>query len=60
MESLYENKNSRVASGAPHVTLLYGLMKPATDWKQYVDEVLAGWSCATVTVERWISSTLLT
>lgn len=26
-----------------HITLLYGLLRPAHEWREFVDEVLAGW-----------------
>lgn len=40
-----------VASHTPHVTLLYGLMKPATEWKALIDQVLDGWTPPNVEVE---------
>lgn len=35
----------------PHVTLLYGLLGPAIDYKQLIDEVLTGWELKTIEVE---------
>jgi len=52
VQNLYDNSNNSIASGEPHVTLLYGLMQPGTVWKKYVDEVLEGWSCTEVTVDH--------
>lgn len=36
----------------PHVTLLYGLLENGNIWKDKVNQLLAGWSCKTVTIER--------
>lgn len=40
-----------VAGKTPHVTLLYGLLKPALDCKAEIKEVLSGWRIETVEVE---------
>lgn len=34
-----------------HITLLYGLLKSATLWKDYIKKVLKGWSIASVKIE---------
>lgn len=52
IENLWDNENSSVASGNPHVTLLYGLLKSGTEWKKYVDELLLGWTCPTITIDK--------
>lgn len=36
----------------PHVTLLYGLLENGNIWKDKVNELLAGWSCKTVTIRE--------
>jgi hypothetical protein len=41
-----------VAEKTPHVTLLYGLLKPGLQWKEYVDELLEDWKIATVTIKE--------
>lgn len=40
-----------VAGKTPHITLLYGLLKPAYEQKADIEEVLKGWSIDTATVE---------
>lgn len=51
-ENLYEDENSSVASGNPHVTLLFGLLKSGEEYKTYIDELLEGWSCKYVVVDK--------
>ncbi len=41
-----------VADNEPHVTLLYGLMKEAKEYKKQIDEVLSGWDCEKVKIEK--------
>lgn len=36
----------------PHVTLLYGLLGPAVDYKHLIDKVLEGWELKSVEVEK--------
>lgn len=40
-----------VARSTPHLTLLYGLLKPAEEYKYQIDDVLKGWELKTVEVE---------
>jgi hypothetical protein len=40
-----------VAGKNPHVTLLYGLLKPAKEWKEYIDLVLKDWKLDTVRIK---------
>lgn len=40
-----------VAEKTPHVTLLYGLLKPGPEWKEYVDLVLKDWKIDAVQVK---------
>lgn len=40
-----------VAGDNPHVTLLGGLMEQGLKWKKYVDKVLEGWTCPTITLK---------
>jgi hypothetical protein len=49
-QNLYFSKDKQkfwikgfVAGKVPHVTLLYGLLKSATLYKKYIDQVLTGW-----------------
>ena len=39
-----------VAEKNPHVTLLYGLMKPGKEWKDHVDTLLRSWDLASVKI----------
>lgn len=41
-----------VAGKNPHVTLLYGLLKPATVYKAYIAEVLKDWSLKSVIIDK--------
>lgn len=41
-----------VAAKTPHVTLLYGLLKPGLEWKKQVDAVLKGWSIKSVKIKK--------
>lgn len=34
----------------PHVTLKFGLLKPAPEWRPHIDQALSGWSPEPVTV----------
>lgn len=58
-EALYHAKDKSrfwidgwVADKTPHITLLYGLMKPAKDWEKYIDTVLTGWSLKEVEIDN--------
>lgn len=39
-------------SETPHLTLLYGLLKPAEEYRKQIKEVLTGWKIKTVSVEK--------
>lgn len=41
-----------VSKKTPHVTLLYGLLKPGPEWKEYVDKVLGSWKVDTVKIRN--------
>jgi 2'-5' RNA ligase len=58
-QNLYFSKDKQkfwikgfVAGKVPHVTLLYGLLKSATLYKKYIDQVLTGWELKSVTVDK--------
>lgn len=58
-EYLYTTKSEKkfwikgfVAGKTPHVTLLYGLMKPGKEWKDYVDTVLRSWDIDKVKISE--------
>lgn len=58
-EGLYESKveerfwiNGYGFSKNPHMTLLYGLLESAQEWKDEVDAVLTGWECPAVRVDH--------
>ena len=42
-----------VADKTPHVTLLYGLLQTAKNYKWHIDQVLAGWSLPEVEIEKF-------
>lgn len=44
--------NGYTFAEVPHATLLYGLMKPASEWQEHVDAVLEGWECPAVRVDH--------
>lgn len=44
--------NGIVGLETPHMTLLYGLLKPAKEWKQHIDAVLEGWSVENVKIRE--------
>ncbi len=52
IENLYDDENSSVASGNPHVTLLYGLLKSGWEYKKYIEQILTGWACKSVIVDN--------
>lgn len=41
-----------VAGKNPHVTLLYGLMKPASEWEKQINEILSSWKMEEVSVDH--------
>ncbi len=43
--------NGWVAEETPHMTLLYGLMKEAEEYKDQIKELLKDWNCKSVQIE---------
>lgn len=42
-----------VADKTPHLTLLYGLLKSGTEYKEHVDRVLSGWNLSEVVIDHF-------
>lgn len=58
-EMLYTSSNLKrfwikgfVAEKTPHVTLLYGLLKPAEEYRKQIKEVLTGWKIKSVKIKE--------
>jgi 2'-5' RNA ligase len=41
-----------VGNKTPHVTVLFGLMKSAVEYKKQIDELLKDWNVETVTIDK--------
>ena len=42
--------NGLVSDNVPHITLLYGLLSEAKNYKPHIEEVLLGWNLETVKI----------